>query len=234
MLIWIAAVATRGGADRRVVMLLSFSVPIVLLIVAQSLVSRSHPSWTAAAAPAATILVTAWLIARERKVLFGSLLAVNGVATAAMLLGPVLPPSVFPTQSDPFARMRGWNEAGTIVGKKLAESDYRALAVDSRDLAAELLYYLRDTSIPLFIISDRETPSNHFEMTRLYDEHAPEPVLFVSLRQQPAGALKQFSSATFLGAQTAPGGGAYDRTLQFYELNGFRDRYRPRKASEER
>jgi hypothetical protein len=34
----------------------------------------------------------------ERKVLFGATVAINAVATAAMLVGPALPTSVFPTR----------------------------------------------------------------------------------------------------------------------------------------
>jgi 4-amino-4-deoxy-L-arabinose transferase-like glycosyltransferase len=146
MLLWIAAVAIRGRIDRRVVMLLSFSFPVIVLIILQSFISRTHASWTASAAPAASILVTAWLLERQRKVLFGTTVAINALATAAMLVGPTLPPSVFPTSSDPFVRMRGWDDIAAAVRLQLATNNYDALAADSRELVAELLYYLRQQS----------------------------------------------------------------------------------------
>ena len=224
MLLWIAAVAIRGRIDRRVVMLLSFSFPVIVLIILQSFISRTHASWTASAAPAASILVTAWFLERQRKVLFGTTVAINALATAAMLVGPTLPPSVFPTSSDPFVRMRGWDDIAAAVRLQLATNNYDALAADSRELVAELLYYLRDSKVPLFAIASRDEPANTFEMTRPYRAGAPEPVLFVSLRPQSRAALDQFRSVTFLASERIPGGKSQGRTLRFYRLSGFTGR----------
>lgn len=220
MLLWIAVAAIRGRTDRRVAMLLAFSLPILILITVQSLIARTHASWTAAVAPAASILVTAWLLERRRRILFGATVATNALATAAMLIGPALPPGVFPAKSDPFLRMSGWEDVAASVRRELAKDGYGALAVDGRDLAAELLYYLRDSNVPLFVIGYRDVPANHFEMMRPYREGAPEPVLFVSLRADPRKALKKFRSVTFLGSETIPGGGRKGRTLRFYRLSG--------------
>jgi 4-amino-4-deoxy-L-arabinose transferase-like glycosyltransferase len=220
MLLWITAVAIRGRVERRVVMLLAFSLPILILITVQSLISRTHASWTAPVSPAASILVTAWLLERQRRVLFGATVATNALATAAMLVGPVLPPDMFRWTSDPFARASGWKDVAASVRQQLAKDRYGALVVDGRDLAAELLYYLRDSNVPLFVIGYRDVPANHFEMVRPYRMGAPEPALFASLRAQ-SGALDQFRSATFLRSETIPGGGRDGRRLRFYSLSGF-------------
>jgi 4-amino-4-deoxy-L-arabinose transferase-like glycosyltransferase len=227
IVLWITVATIRGRADSRVtdsrvVMLLAFSVPILFLITVQSLISRTHASWTAAIAPAASILVTAWLLERRRRILFGATVATNALATSAMLIGPALPPGVFPTNYDPFLRMSGWEDVAASVRRKLAQDGYRALAVDARDLAAELLYYLRDNNVPLYVIKNlNKAPTNHFELTRPYRPGAPEPVLFVSLRADSRKALKRFRSVTFLGSETIPGGGRKGRTLRFYRLSGF-------------
>lgn len=226
MVLWIAVAAIRGRThsrvtDSRVVMLLTFSLPILILITVQSLISRTHASWTAAVAPAASILVTAWLLERRRRILFGATVATNALATSAMLIGPALPPGVFPAKSDPFLRMSGWEDVAASVRRELAKDGYRALVVDGRDLAAELLYYLRDSNVPLFVIGYRDAPANHFEMMSPYRMGAPEPVLFASLRAQSRAALKKFRSVTFLGSETLPGGGRKGRTLRFYSLSGF-------------
>jgi len=227
MALWIAVAAIRGRADSRVtdsrvVMLLAFSLPILILITVQSLIARTHASWTAAIAPAASILVTAWLLERRRRILFGATVATNALATLAMLIGPALPPGVFPAKSDPFLRMSGWEDVAGSVRRKLAQDGYRALAVDGRDLAAELLYYLRDNNVPLYAIKNlNKAPTNHFELTRPYRPGAPEPVLFVSLRADSRKALEKFRSVTFLGSETLPGGGREGRTLRFYRLSDF-------------
>jgi hypothetical protein len=221
MLLWIVVAAIRGRGDRRVTMLLAFSVPILILITVQSLISRTHPTWTAAAAPALSILVTAWLLERRRRILFGATVATNVLATAAMLIGPPLPPDMFPAKSDPFLRMSGWKDVAASVRGQLAKDDYRALAVDGRDLAAELLYYLRDSKVPLYVVKLGAVPANHFELTRPYQAGAPEPALFVSLRRDSSNALGQFKSATFIGSETVRGGGPKGRTLRFYKLSDF-------------
>jgi hypothetical protein len=208
--------------ERRVVMLLSFSLPVIVLITVQSFISRNHSTWTASAAPAASIAITAWLFERERKVLFAATVAINVLATAAMLVGPALSSSVFPTGSDAFARARGWEDVAAAVRLQLAKDNYAALAVDSRELAAELLYYLRDGNVALFAIAGPHKPANTFEMTRPYRPlGAPESVLFVSLRPQSREALEQFRLVTSLGSKTIPGGRSEGRTLRFYKLSGF-------------
>lgn len=221
MLLWITAVAIRGRTDRRVVMLLAFSLPILILITVQSLISRTHGNWTAPVAPAASILVTAWLQERRRHILFKATVATNALATAAMLIGPALPAGVFPAKSDPFVPMRGWKDVAAVVRQRLAKDGYRALAVDSRDLAAELLYYLRDSNVPLLVITTGNVPAKFEMMLRPYRAGAPEPVLFVSLREQSRRATDQFKSATFLGSETMSGGGREGRTLRFYSLSDF-------------
>lgn len=79
-LVRIMAVSIRARTDRRVVMLLAFSLPILVLITVQSLISRTHASWTSPLAPAASILVTAWLLERRR--------ATNALASVAMTGSP--------------------------------------------------------------------------------------------------------------------------------------------------
>ena len=220
MVLWITAVSIRGRTDRRVVMLLAFSLPVLILITVQSLISRTHASWTATVAPAVSILVTAWLLERRRPILFWATVATNTVATVAMLIGPALPASLFPGKSYPFARTIGWKDVAASVRQRLEKNGYRALAVEGRDLTAELLYYLRDSNVPLFVVTNRSELA-HFGMTRSYRAGAPEPVLFVSLRAQSRAATDQFKSATFLGSETMPGNGRQGRTLRFYSLSGF-------------
>ena len=228
MWLWITALSVRDRTDRRVVMLLAFSLPILILLIVQALNSRTHANWTAPAAPAASILVTAWLLERRRHILFWATVATNALATAAMLIGPALPAGVFPAKFNPFARETGWQDVAASVRQRFVKDGYRALAVDDHNLAAELLYYLRDSKVPLFVIRNSDVPTNHFEMTRPYRAGAPQPALFVSLRGQSRAATDQFDSVTFLGSETISGGGPQERTLRFYSLSDFKGRNQTR------
>ena len=55
----------RGNVDRRDLWLLSFILPVIIIIAGQSVLSRAHANWAATAYPAASVLVTAWLCRAE-------------------------------------------------------------------------------------------------------------------------------------------------------------------------
>ena len=62
MLIVVAWQAWRRGCEQPECRLLAFSIPVILLLIVQALLSRALANWAAAAYPAATILVTAELL----------------------------------------------------------------------------------------------------------------------------------------------------------------------------
>ena len=82
-------------------------------------------------------------------------------------------------------RVVGWHESADIVRAKLAEQHYGSILVDTREMAGELLYYLRDVPIPLYVWPSGPTPNDHYEMTRPFTAASPEPVLYVSLKPCP-------------------------------------------------
>lgn len=219
MVLWITGVATRIRTDRRVTMFLAFSVPVLLIYIVQAMIGRTHPYWTAVIAPAIALLVTAWLLERERRVLFGLVLASNLLATVVLLIAPVLPPRIIPAGL--YDRMSGWKEVAEAVRTRLAKDNYAAVVVDSRDLAAELLYYLRDSELPLYYAGNGGEPDNQFELERQYRKGAPEPVLFASLRGGSQKFVNKFRSVESLGMITASSGGTEGRTLHFYRLSRF-------------
>jgi hypothetical protein len=94
--------------------------------------------------------------------------------------------------------------------------------VDSRELAAELLYYLRDSNVPLYVWPSGPVPSDHYEMTRAYHSGAPEPVLFVSLKRCPQSLAKSFGEVTDLGITTERLVEARTRVLHFCRVTGYK------------
>jgi hypothetical protein len=67
----------------------------------------------------------------------------------------------------------GWREAGDTVRTQLAEERYGAILVDTRELAAELLYCLRDVPVPLYVWPSGPVPMHHSEMTRPFTASTP-------------------------------------------------------------
>jgi hypothetical protein len=80
------------------------------------------------------------------------------------------------------------------VRSKLAEDRYGSILVNTREMAVELLYDLRDVPTPLYVWPSGPTPADHYEMTRPF-------TLFVSLRRCPDNFSKSFGTVTPLGSE---------------------------------
>ena len=136
-------------SDPNKVLLLSFSLPVLALLAVQAILSRAHGNWTATAYPAATILVTAVMLELNRQLLFrislGLHLVDRGDAGGSARLRARLP--IF-ERLEFLSRVVGWHQAADVVRAKLAEQHYGSILVDTREMAGEMLYYLRDVPTP--------------------------------------------------------------------------------------
>lgn len=214
----------RKPSDPRKVLLLSFSLPVLAILAVQAILSRAHGNWSATAYPAATILVTAVMLELERKILFALSLGLHLIVAILLAIAPA-----FALQWPVFERVQflsqvvGWRGVAEAVRTKLGQHQYGALLVDSREMAAELLYYLRDAEVPLYVWPSGPVPGDHYEMTRAYRGGAPEPVLFVSLKRCPTQSLSQsFAEITDLGTATERLVEAKTRVLHFCRLAGYK------------
>jgi 4-amino-4-deoxy-L-arabinose transferase-like glycosyltransferase len=211
--------------DTRKALLLCFSLPVLAILTAQAILSRAHGNWSATAYPAATILVTAVMIELNRRILFAISLCLHLVAAVLLAIAPA-----FARQWSMFERVQflsqvvGWHGVADAVRTKLNEDHYAVLLVDSRDLAAELLYYLRDSKVRLFVWPSGPSPTDHYEMTRAYTSGAPEPVLFVSLKRCPRSLLASFREVDDLGVVSEPLIRSKTRVLHFCRLAGYKGR----------
>lgn len=88
-------------------------------------------------------------------------------------------------------------------------------------MTGELLYYLRDSSLPITVWYRGEAPRNHFLMTRPFTSSAPEPVLYVTLNRGATSVPKRFNSAQVIGEQQFPTDALPVREGRFYLLKGY-------------
>lgn len=207
-------------SDQRKALLLAFSLPVLALLLVQSLLSRAHGNWSGVAYPAATILVTSVMIELGRRRLFqislGLHLAVAGVLAAAPAFAPRLAELGQP-RSNPLVRVLGWRELAAAT-EELAETyGAKGILTDDREATAELLYYLRNVPLPLSVWPRGPKPHNHFEMTRAYTPSAPQPLLYVTLHHAPRAIMEHFGTVTLVGEQHFPTV-TPARTARFYIL----------------
>jgi 4-amino-4-deoxy-L-arabinose transferase-like glycosyltransferase len=213
----------RRPSDDGKILFLSFSLPVLALLAVQALLSRALGNWSATAYPAASILVTQVLLELNRRLLFRISLALHLAIAATFAAAPA-----FATQWRLFEQLQflrvvsGWHAVADGVRIKLAEDRYGSILVDSREMAANLLYYLRDIPTPLNVWPSGRSPRNHYEMTRPFTASAPEPILFVSLKVCPGNLGTAFGTATKLGPASIPIVRDRQRVLYFCRLAGFK------------
>jgi len=213
----------RKPSDPGNVLLLSFSLPVLAILTVQALLSRAHGNWSATAYPAASILVTSVMLGLDRRILFAVSLGLHLAIAVMLAIAPA-----FALQWPLFERLQflsrvvGWRSTAELVRAKLAEERYGALLVDSREMAGELLYYLRDVPIPLYVWPSRPTPNDHYEMTRPFTAAAPEPVLFVSLTRCHAKIARAFGEVTHFEMESVTLVKAKTRTLHFCRLDNYK------------
>jgi 4-amino-4-deoxy-L-arabinose transferase-like glycosyltransferase len=213
----------RHPADQRKILLLSFSLPVLGLLLFEAILSRAHGNWSATAYPAASILVTAVMLELDRQLLFDLSLGLHLAIAVLLAVTPAFAPQLPIFERLQFlSRVVGWRKVADAVRARLAEERYGALLVDTREMAGELLYYLRDVPLSLYVWPSGPSPSNHYELTRPFTSAAREPVLFVSLNRCPPTFTRSFGEFTDLGMQRVPLVKSKTRTLHFCRLAGYR------------
>jgi len=221
VLVWAAWRAIRARPDDRQVLLLSFSIPVLLLITIQALLSRAHANWSAGMYPAASILVTAILFEQWWR-LYRISLWLNLGAAVVIAVAPAFAPQLAPFESNQaLSRSLGWHGLAAEVRKRLAEDQYGAILVPTRELSSELLYYLRDITTPIYVWRTGAWPAYHYEMTRPYTSSSPQPVLFVSLKDCRRDVKTAFGTVTDLGTTEVPIGTRTARTVHFCRLTDY-------------
>jgi 4-amino-4-deoxy-L-arabinose transferase-like glycosyltransferase len=210
---WLRSPQLRAMAGEPERLLLTFTVPVLLLMATQAFLSRAHANWAAFAYVAATVLVTSILLRQGWRRLFRASLAIHLAIVLLIGIGGILAGRLaLPGGTEPYARLLGWKALAETAADKARSGGFAAIATDKRALAAELLYYLRDAAIPVVALRDGGPPSDHFEMTRPLDQATPRPVLLVSFSRNGPPASEA------LGAADIPAGQGKPRQIFFYAL----------------
>jgi len=224
-LIAIAYGAARKGAAEDARALLSFSLPIITIIAVQALLSRAHANWAATAYLAAAILVTATLLRQDFRRLFAASLSLHAIVFLAITTASILAPGLaFPGRADPFARVLGWQETAQSVRGALKGRAFGTVLTEDRLVTAEMLYYLRDAGVPIRSWRPSETPRDHFEFSRPFDEGAKDPILLVSLRPNVRHVSDHFANVEPLTSRQVATGPKSVRTVYLTALSGFKGR----------
>ena len=143
----IMLLATRRAlAETGARLLAAFALPTLAMMLAVSLLSRSHANWAAPTYVSATVLVVVWALQRGWRSLVAVSIALHLAAVGLLFTGRDALAAFgldLPAEYDPLRRVRGWRDLGTEVHKDLAAHPGLTLFADDRELLAALIYYIR-------------------------------------------------------------------------------------------
>ncbi len=222
---WRAMRQNLPEADR---LLLAFSMPVIAAIFVQAFLSRAHANWAAVAYVAATVLVTATMIRDVAWGWFRASAAIHVAVVIVFLAGMATAGLIkLPSGFAPFSRTLGWQSVADSVKAEVetarAGGDrYAAILSDDRPMTAELLYYMRGATTPIYAWRATAKPRDHFEMVRPFGRAVQGPVLLATLRGDLTEVPGRFAKAEKIGEKTVPAGVNATRRVTFFRLSGYK------------
>jgi 4-amino-4-deoxy-L-arabinose transferase-like glycosyltransferase len=162
VLIWAAIRAARGRAGRAENLMLLFSVPVILLICGQALISRAYANWAAVAYLSGTVAVTILLLARARWVLWAAL-AINGAVALGLPLA-LARADTLRLGDGPlaFKRLIGRAELSEALIDTAHRTGTGTIVTANRDILADLFHTGRAAQLAFRALPRPGPPAHHY------------------------------------------------------------------------
>jgi 4-amino-4-deoxy-L-arabinose transferase-like glycosyltransferase len=204
--------------------LIAFAVPVLVLMVLQSGISRAHANWAAVSYIAGTILVVGWLerVRQPWPVRISLMLQLVVFAVfTTFFAGSVH--YTLPRTLDIFHQMRGWRGLANQVERQLetAPNDI-TVAADDREVMAELDYYLRNRAFPLAIATGNGPPGNQYELEDPVTAANGKHVLLIARYPDRNEILDKFTESREVSQWGIFAGQGRKRDYYIYDLTGFK------------
>jgi 4-amino-4-deoxy-L-arabinose transferase-like glycosyltransferase len=204
--------------------LLAFAVPVLVIMIVQSGISRAHANWAAVSYIAGTVLVVGWLdrIQQPWPVRISLILQLVAFGVFTTFFAGAIHYSL-PESVDIFHQMRGWRSLSHIVERRLlaAPTDV-TVAADDREVMAELDYYLRARGFPLAIATGNGPPGNQFELENPVTAANGAHVLLIARYEDRHDILDKFADHKLTDTLRVTAGQGRQRDYFIYDLSGFK------------
>jgi 4-amino-4-deoxy-L-arabinose transferase-like glycosyltransferase len=199
--------------------LLSFSLPVLVVVTAQAFISRANANWAAVALSPLCVLAAAWAVRRAATRIFAAGLALNfaiGLFLAAMAVSPALVAAL--DRHNDVKRLRGWSELARIVAARAEQGRFAAVLSDDREDLASLLYYARFAPVPIRSFVPPAGPNYEFHVSLPLAAMERGRVLLVTRQSDVSALTARFAAAEKLETIVMPLGGTKTRTVHLYAL----------------
>ncbi len=212
----------RGGSNDSEKFLLVFSLPMLLLLTFQGLMSKAYANWAAATYVAATILVSNVLANRIPPIwnrLSISIHTVVLVLVSLVMIYSAHGELSLIAEMKFMKRLQGWREIAQVSEAQLEKADYSAVIAPGRHLTSEMVYYLRHRKEMVFAFRTSPDVRDHYELTRTYKGDPQGAVLLISTSASVKPLESHFKSIESLG--TAKISAGKNHSIWFFRLADF-------------
>ncbi len=209
------------GAER---FLLAFAVPVLVLMIVQSGISRAHANWAAVAYVSATVLVVGWLerIHTTWPIRLSLALQVLAFGGFTLLFAGSIPVRLS-KEFDIFHQMRGWSALGERVWQRMGAMPADvSVAADDREVMAELDYYLRGRPFPLVMATGKGPAGNQYELDDAITPQTGARVLLIARFPDRHDILNRFQEHALSDVWGISAGDKRERQYYVYQLSGFK------------
>lgn len=206
-------------------LLLSFTLPFLLIISLQALLGTANANWAAPSYVAATILVAAWLVSwqHQRLLLLGLLLntalfvGLYHYQTLAQWFGVELT-----AKNDVYKRLRGWDEIGKQYLAIQAQYPKALPLAEERGVISELSYYARPAGLKIVSWNPEHKLRHHYDLVTRLEGRVGQDFLLVSTGTLPAEMAKYFRTSGQVGELVAVIHANYQLRYPVYHLQHFK------------
>ena len=166
---------------------IAYSLPILVLITAQSFISRANANWSSVAFIGVTMIAVNILYKNYKKIFLLNT-ALGLVVLILISVFIINPPNI-----SPFNKLMGMEDAAKEIQflDESLNSDY--IVFDDRMNIAKFLYYLPSKNKKLKYLSYGDHPGNHFEMLMpiTIDEITNKKIIMIHRYDLPLNFLKE-------------------------------------------
>ena len=159
-------------------LLICFSLPILVVIIAQAFLKTSNANWAATAFPGIVILIGSFIYNQKNKLILVGIklnLFINFVIffllTKIFISGDLNPIHL---KSDPLRKLKGYPEQSKIIKSHLETEKPSALIFSRRNDITKFSYYLKlfeNKEIKRYYLTSRVNPINHYEYNYHFKDH---------------------------------------------------------------
>jgi hypothetical protein len=198
-------------------LLLSFSLPFLLIICLQALFGRANANWAAPTYVAATLLVAGWLQGRGKGFVLALLLNI-GLGLLAYHPAPLN----YLLHTDLQKRLKGWDVIGQQYLAIQKQYPQATLLADTRDVLSGLAYYARPQGLQGISWNPEGKLRHHYDLVTTLKDKTGADFLLVTPGALPPDLPAYFSGVDEVGHLHADIMSHYALDYQVYRLSGFK------------